>query len=174
MSSKLREKLAHALWLREAERVGPPSTISGRTPEAFRESSADNQERWLHFADAVLSVLSALVADEVVGEIRARHEAAEKDGGHEWCGVHGPGAHNDRATLLRLIEQRDAEIERLRDALKPFAEFCDALVGNNLNVPRERQSDDSPVYGFNFTVLTMGNFRQARAALRALTQEQKP
>lgn len=60
----LREKLAHALWLREAERVGPPSTIAGRTPEAFRDSSADNQERWLHYADAVLSVLGSLVEDE--------------------------------------------------------------------------------------------------------------
>jgi hypothetical protein len=58
--SGLRERLAARLWLREAERVGPKSTIEGRTLEAFLESSADNQERWLSFADAV----GELLADE--------------------------------------------------------------------------------------------------------------
>ena len=52
---------------------------------------------------------------DTIEEIRARHEAAEKDGGHEWCGVHGPGAHADRATLLRALDEAQERAEPWTD-----------------------------------------------------------
>ena len=58
-------------------------------------------------------------------------------------------------------------VQELEAALKPFADFCDALRGNNLAVPRQAVPDDTPIYGFELTVLTMGDFRIARNALKA-------
>jgi len=41
---------------------------------------------------------------EELEQIRARHEAADKDSGHEWAGLHADHAHTDRAALLRLLD----------------------------------------------------------------------
>lgn len=58
---------------------------------------------------------------DTIEEIRARHEAAEEDGGHEWCSVHGPGAHNDRATLLAALDAAMGRAERAEMALADLA-----------------------------------------------------
>lgn len=84
---------------------------------------------------------------DTIEEIRARHEAAEKDGGHEWCGVHGPGAHADRATLLRLLSEERAavnalpellaKVKRLEAALRLFLEddrFHVSVGGNPIAI----------------------------------------
>lgn len=58
---------------------------------------------------------------DTIEQIRARHEVAEEDGGHEWCSVHGPAAHADRATLLRALDdaqERAERAERNRDMWK--------------------------------------------------------
>ena len=64
--------------------------------------------------------------------------------------------------LERLLDYKDAEIERLREALKPFAD----VVKENGN----EQSDDMPMsYGFGVDKrfdLTLGDFRKARSALQ--------
>lgn len=54
---------------------------------------------------------------DTIEQIRTRHEVAEEDGGHEWCSVHGPAAHADRAILLRALDAMAEENARLREAL---------------------------------------------------------
>jgi hypothetical protein len=79
---------------------------------------ADSVQRFedaLHEAKSALSHPAPDVpsADEVEA-IRARHEAADKDSGHEWAGLHADHAHTDRATLIALL---DAARETQRDAI---------------------------------------------------------
>lgn len=59
-------------------------------------------------------------------------------------------------------ERAEAEAAKLREALRPFAHdaFQDALSG-------QIQGDDSPMWGRQGQVLTLGDFRRARAAIRA-------
>jgi hypothetical protein len=55
-----------------------------------------------------------------------------------------------------------AEVERLVDALRPFAhDDLQSELGGNV------QGDSSPVYGRNRATLTLGDFRKARAAIDA-------
>lgn len=58
------------------------------------------------------------------------------------------------------IDTLTAEVERLREALRPFAhpDLCKQVSGN-------KQGDDSPVFGRDKATLTLGDFRRARAAL---------
>ena len=58
----------------------------------------------------------------------------------------------------RLMAEKTAEIERLREALRPFAEFPDPRNPN-------ARHDDNPVWGRNGVTLTVGDFAKARAAL---------
>jgi hypothetical protein len=65
----------------------------------------------------------------------------------------------------KWIEEADrmrAEIERLRAALKPFADRADAYN------PTERQQfrDDDIVLGLGRSVVTVGDLRRARDLLR--------
>lgn len=74
------------------------------------------------------------------------------------------------ATLLRKLSERDGaegKVEALREALKPFAEFAEALNhGNNLNIPSKAIPDEAPVYGYNLTILYRGDFRRAAQTLK--------
>ena len=70
-----------------------------------------------------------------------------------------------RELLTRAEAERDtlrAEVERLVDALRPFAhDDLQSELGGNV------QGDSSPVYGRNRATLTLGDFRKARAAIDA-------
>lgn len=66
-----------------------------------------------------------MTTPEELEAIRARHEAAEKDGGHEWCGVYGPAAHTDRATLLKAVD-------RLAVIQTTLERTCDLLIKRHM------------------------------------------
>lgn len=86
------------------------------------------------------------------------------------CGeFYGRNNHAPDCPVRRLVErltaelaEARAEVERLRAALLPFAadEFQAALGG-------QIQGDDSPAWGRNGAILTLGDFRRARAAICA-------
>lgn len=60
-------------------------------------------------------------ADDEIGAIRARHEAADKDSGYEWARLYANQAHADRATLLLAFteaQERAERAERNRDMWK--------------------------------------------------------
>jgi len=61
---------------------------------------------------------------------------------------------NDYTTL-------QADNERLREALKPFAQddLCKQLTGN-------AQGDESPIFGRDKAMLYLGDFRRAKQALK--------
>ena len=62
--------------------------------------------------------------------------------------------HAHVGTLLSVLDA-------MAEALTPFAAFT---------LPRDNpQTDDRPVYGFDHTMLTLGDFRRARAALKEQT-----
>lgn len=64
------------------------------------------------------------------------------------------------ATEIALSSQA-AEIERLREALKPFADYCDELKGFLDNHNQPLPDDDGP----GWVYVKVGDFRRARAAL---------
>ena len=96
---------------------------------------------------------------EEVEAIRARHEAADKDSGHEWAGLHADHAHTDRATLLRLLDAARAELAEVAE-IKAAAK----KVGLELRFPREKEG--------TYQVHWRGSFDDW-AALAAALQEQK-
>ena len=59
------------------------------------------------------------------------------------------------------LSSQDAEIEMLREALKPFADYCDDLNGFLDNHNQPLPDDDGP----GWVYVKVGDFRRARAAL---------
>jgi len=99
------------------------------------------------------------MTDEIEA-IRARHEALEALGHlahHDWASE----AHDDRATLLRLLDAAREDVERLEAALKPFADFEEAIRQSY-----QTHRDTDSFYIYNMTAISMGDFRRARAALK--------
>jgi polyribonucleotide nucleotidyltransferase len=69
--------------------------------------------------------------------------------------AHAQQARRDIAALL-------AEVARLREALEPFAEL--------LKKHQAGYVDAHPVYGIDYSVITVGDLRRARAALQAVEE----
>jgi len=91
-------------------------------------------------------------ADEVEA-IRRRHEAADKDSGHEWAGLHADHAHTDRATLLDLLDAARAELAEVREAAGPWLMWANELDDD--------RPDDEPVS----SLISAGEYRRLAAAL---------
>lgn len=74
---------------------------------------------------------------------------------------HPSNVYNVLAETIAALSSQAAEIERLREALKPFADYCDELNGflDNHNQPLPDDSGPGWVY------VKVGDFRRARAAL---------
>ena len=96
---------------------------------------------------------------DTLDEIRERHEAFE--GLHAWSDNEARRAHTDRATLLRLLDAAREDVERLEAALKPFADFEEAIRQSY-----QTHRDTDSFYIYNMTAISMGDFRRARAALK--------
>lgn len=105
--------------------------------------------------------------------ILAELEEAERRAKTAWDVCNASLRRDDLDTAQAACRDRDvlnrthlptliAALKRQGEALEPFADFCDAMTGNNLNMPRAKLPDDTPVYGFNFARLDMGHFRRAK------------
>lgn len=74
----------------------------------------------------------------------------------------------EKIDLRALIERKDAEIERLRKALKPFAAYAEVLREGSVNwLPCPVTADPT----CRDRDLTVGDLRNARAALTASEAE---
>ena len=82
-----------------------------------RDFMYDNRDEIAKTIRALTATLRAALAppEDGAGEVeamRARHEACENEQSLDWIDAHGPQAHADRATLLRLLsEERDRRVE---------------------------------------------------------------
>jgi hypothetical protein len=99
--------------------------------------------------------------EDKIEAIRARHEAC----GHtiEWPDFDSFEAHNDRATLLRLLDAARRSVDRLEVALTVMSEAADQFD--------DWDDDDKKL----FVALRLRDLRRARAALaKDATTETKP
>ncbi len=78
------------------------------------------------------------MSDDKIAEIRARHLRDDR-----WCYSPSPQMHDDRAALLAEVDRQRAEIERLRMALRWYAN-----PRNHAPVERRNPGDPDPAVVF--------------------------
>lgn len=80
-----------------------------------------------------------------------------------WRDEHTEGKrHSKRVALFTAPPQPSGEVERMREALEPFAKLGALFLDPDNQATK---GDDRPVWGYNSIDLTYGDFRRAFAAL---------
>jgi len=119
---------------------------------------------WAHWLDRVSPVVAKrpVPAHDIADQLRywAENDVLE-------IGRREPHMFDvhDAEKWAGLMEQGADEIDRLREALKPFAALATEFMDDS-DIPSK--ADDRTVWGFNEHDLTYGDFRRALSTLRAL------
>jgi len=93
----------------------------------------------------------------------------DRDPGDQLCGLTEREIHIERIEAAEMIRKQAAKIERLREALRPFAAYLDTAAF-------DRDNNGKPLpdeMGMGWVYLTVGDFRRARAELEAIDDSQK-